>query len=871
MSLRFTPTAAAAWAAALREADPGGRREVFAVGDVEAGEVVGITVVARGSEDAVLALRSRARPGQVVIHNHPSGDVRPSEPDLVIAHRFGEDGIGFVITDSAVQRANWVVEPVGERPATLDLAAVDRVFDELLPAAVPGWETRAPQRTMAHAVATALHDNRPVYVEAGTGTGKSLAYLVPAALWAAAHQGTVVIATHTRALQAQLLRSDLPLLARAGLEVRAAVLEGRGNYLCKRRAALAQQDAAVSADAGEEEAAALLQSLLEWSEGSPTGSRSDLPLHVPYDLWERVLSDGDLTLRNKCEHYETCHFYAARRKAAGASIVVVNHALLLADLVLKHDGAPGVLPPYQRVVVDEAHHLEEVATGAGSRKVTARAISRALAPLHTRRKRVGALTRLVSALESHQPAKARPVEGACAAVEALSEDVQREATRVLGDLLAFLDSDEPARRVDEAFAASDDFTQHLRPQLARLSERLAEVAAGLDGLAETVGADALPERHAQPLLDIRRAARRVRAHANDIAAFLDGDARHTARWIDTARSRGEPVSGALCTAPIEVDALLREILWEPLPGAVATSATLTVAGDLAFWRGRTGAPEAEGRVLPSPFDHASQALLGLPTDLCDPAAPDFLRMSAHAVVDAVSASRGGAFVLCTSHRAVAAYAEALSAALPPHHTVLRQGTLPRPMLLARFMEDHHAVLVGTDSFWEGVSVKGDGLRLVVIPKLPFRVPSDPLERARHEAVTKRGLDPFRALTLPAAALKLRQGYGRLLRAATDRGVVVVLDPRLHQRSYGRVLLASLPGARRVKGPWVRVHAEIARFFATVPTAPPHASPPPAAPPRAAARSSQRAHPAPASGAHAPSPAWADGPPDWLDEAPEGDF
>ncbi len=805
MSLRFTPAAAAELRAAIRDAQG---VEVFAIGDVVDGEVKALTVTCRGQMDRVIALLDRPRAGQVVIHNHPSGELTPSHADLELGHLYGEDGVGMVIVDSAVTRSNWVVEPHAPKPVPIDREAIVRFFEEGLKARIPDAEPRAAQLAMALDVATCLDEERPLAVEAGTGTGKSLAYLVPAALWAVANDGKVVISTYTKALQAQLEAKDLPLLAELGLDLRYAVLQGRTNYLCKRRLGLALDDA-------NDEDRPFLEQLAAWESTSADGSRGDLPDGVPGGLWERVESDTDLTLSLRCTHYQTCHYYQARRRAAAAHLVVVNHALLLADLALRDAGAQGVLPKYRRVILDEAHHLEDAATGATSARVTLQAIRRAVAPLLGRRGRPGALERVVA--EHAKAGSALPPE-AWGELErhaaAAKEDVgllRAEAGAVLEELASSaLDAHGHPRRVRQEDEDTPWWTDLVRPVAARLASRLEEASGALDRVLIPFDDLPLPSGRAQGVLDARRSRRRLLGHAAVIRAFLE-EVDNRCRWIEPDRSRGD-VHAAFVVAPIDLDRVLRAMLWEPLPGAAATSATLAVGGKFEPWLHRVGLRDATTVVHPSPFDHASQALLGLPRDLPVPDAPEFLEATGRVILAAIRHSGGGAFVLCTSYDAVRAYAGFLSRALPAAIPVFMQDGAGRNALLRRFREHPNAVLVGTDSFWEGVSVKGPGLRLVIIPRLPFRVPTDPLQQARHERIQQHGGDPFRAYTLPQAILKLRQGYGRLIRHRDDRGVVLLLDRRLHDRPYGRIILGALPPARRIVGPWQRVSEEVAAFY-----------------------------------------------------------
>lgn len=811
MKLRFTPEAAQAYRQAIVEA---AGVEVFAIGDVDRGVVVEVTIAARGRVDQVPAVMSRMRPGQVAIHNHPSGDLRPSEPDLMIAGRLGEEGVGFVIVDSEVKRSTWVVEPWTKARAGLAPEKVEAVFRDALPVAIPGWESRDTQVEMALMVSDALSGGHPLVVEAGTGTGKSLAYLIPAALWALENDEKVVVSTHTKALQAQLRSSDLPQLAKSGIELKTAVLEGRNNYLCKRRLGLALEDE----DATDDEQAAL-RDLAAWEKTSQTGSRSDLPIALEPGVWERVESDTDLSLRVRCPHYQTCHFYAARRAAAAAHLVVVNHALLLADLALRADIGRGLLPRYDRLVLDEAHHIEQAATGATAARTTSVAIRRAVAILmpSKRGRQRGSLQRLTQAVDATDLDDGTKVLVRRAAVDAAAmlPALRQVADQVLEGLANALDPKHPTRRIRPPWTGTDEFLRLVRDPLEHLSEALAKTTAQLDAIHDALGDARLPDDKAQALLDVSRTRNRLGRHADVIRSFLDDESPGSCRWLELIHRRNGAPTVAVRVAPVEVAETLRRVLWDPLPGTICTSATLSVGGTFGFWRARTGLESSEEGLYASPFNHFEQALLGLPRDLPAPDSPGWLEASSKAIVDAIEISGGGVFVLCTSWRAVRAYAVAVRAALPGRR-ILVQGELARPTLLDRFRRDQDAVLIGTDSFWEGVSVKGRALRMVIIPRLPFRVPTDPLRQARAERIEAGGGNPFNAYTLPEAVIKLRQGYGRLIRSRSDRGVVLLLDRRLHERNYGRVILQSLPTARRIGGPWAQVKDVLRQFYASGP-------------------------------------------------------
>lgn len=788
---RFTDAAAEALRDAIREA---GGVEVYAVGDVETAptpttrRVTRIEVHARGTDDAVLALQSRPRSGQVVIHNHPSGDLRPSNPDMSLAGTFGEEGIGFVIVDSEVTRSNWIVEPLAKKVVPVDPKEIEVIFLQRLPALYPGWEPRPGQLDMALRVADTLHHGGVSVLEAGTGTGKSLAYLVPAGLWALTNDTKVVVSTYTRTLQGQLVHDDLPTVARLlGAEkFRYALQKGRNNYLCRRKLELAVGDPHDAERSGT--TGVLLPRVAEWARTTPTGDIADAGFAIDDDTWDLVESDSDQTLRARCPHFNTCFYYQARRRAGAAHIIVVNHALLLRDLAVKAaaDGV-GVLPKYDRVVLDEGHHLENAATSAGAARLSALTVSRAVLPLIGRTHRVGALARLGEKFD-----EVAPLVGAAVDALTLVRDTARTGFEVLRE------GRTQAERVTEAPPQAEFF--------ADLAEELDAVTARLGAVEAALTEVKVPPEQAQPLLDLQKGRRRLEEAASVARSFLDPN-------IEWCRYLDPGTQGiAAARAPVDIAPFCREHLVEGLEAVVVTSATLAVNGRIDHYLERTGLTGAEYASYPSPFRYEEQAILAMPRDLPPPDDPTFTDRAADVITAAIRVSRGGAFVLCTSHDAVRQLSMRVARQLDGAYAILTQGRGARERLLDQFRADPASVLFGTDSFWEGVSVKGDALRLVIIPRLPFRVPTEPVAQARYERLRARGQDPFRAYALPEAVLKLRQGFGRLIRARTDRGAVLLLDRRVHEMWYGRVFLASLPPARRVVGPTRAVLEQLSALY-----------------------------------------------------------
>ena len=857
---RFTPAAAARLRAEIEAA---GGVEVMAIGTLDEGGMVSeIAVHCRGRADQVLVMMLRPVAGQVVIHNHPSGLLLPSEPDLNIAGQLGQDGVGSVIVNNEVDQANWIVEPHRRQPIKVEAEAVRAFFAEALPRVMEGHEARGGQAALAERVREALNGDQIVALEAGTGTGKSLAYLAPAALWATANAGKVCIATYTLTLQNQLATSDLPVLGRGGVQVRSAVVKGRSNYICRRRLGEAIADGELNADDRR-----ALEGVARFAESAVEGTRQDLGVPLDDQLWERIESDHDQTLRARCPHFDRCFYYEARRRAADAHILVVNHSLMLADRMVKAEtGGEGVLPAYDRLVLDEAHHLEDAATSLLQAQLTEAALRRAVAPLLPRKRRAGAVDRLLSRFVSkgspmHPEDQARFEKAAETLVRLLP--VLLETT---SSTLMLIDSEGnpegvEAVRVGAALEASPAWTALIAPALQELRRLLSQASKLIEGLtdllAELPPAQRLVEP--QPVFDLGRAGRRIAERVRFCADFVAENPDHV-RWIGRQRGRSGRAP-MLCMAPIEVGEQLRQHVFSPLKSTVLTSATLTVNGSFDHFLGRVGldaahrGPGAEPAVVevdedaptqrasapgrsaelsgefdghplrsglfPSPFDYQRQALLGLPRDAPQPDHPDWMDYAGRATAAALHVARGGAFVLCTSHDAVQQLHARARAVLGDRFLLLRQGEMGKNRLLQVFKDNGNAILFGTDSFWEGVSVRGAALRLVVIPKLPFRVPTEPVQQARYERIEAQGLDPFRTFTLPSAVLRLRQGFGRLVRAADDRGAVLILDRRVHDRWYGRVFLRSLPEMERAVGP-TRAVLERLRDFYRPPGGPPEA-------------------------------------------------
>jgi ATP-dependent DNA helicase DinG len=810
-----------------------GGREVCFLASVDEKRVVHTPrAVARGSFAAVLVAARDAPEGGVMLHNHPSGELEPSDADMGVAAALYEQGLGTAIVDNEASRLYVVVEPpVPRRIVDLDVDALERVLapEGALAECHAGYEDRPGQREMLAEVARRFNEGGVAIIEAGTGTGKSLAYLLPAARWAKENGERTVVSTNTINLQEQLVRKDLPLVQSMVGDVSWALVKGRGNYVSIRRALLATES---QGSLFEEDRSREMAALLEWMRVTEDGSLSDLPFSPAEETWEEVRSDADICLRGRCPHFQQCFYQQSRRRAASAELLVVNHHLLFTDLAVRRATQnytqSAVLPAYRRVILDEAHNLEDAATSHLGVEVTRRGLFRALARLD--RKGRGILTAVHEAVagSSHGPELRERVENrvrpalsrARAAVEGLVERL--ETSVAPGESAVRLGPSgigEPAASADVGEALAGALSA-----LGALEREVGELRARLELVEEL--ADRLEGR----LLDLRSIERRLAASTEGLRLVLapGDDASAWVRWLE-ARGSGRQGNLALGAAPIELGSLLRESLFARTETAVLTSATLSTRGTFDFLRGRIGlareevtqgddALEVSERIILSPFDFTTQTLLGVPTDLppAERGDAEFQEATARVVGEMAEASGGGIFVLFTSHSALRRVAQLLrDAGADRTWPLYVQGEGDRFRLLERFIDARHAVLLGTTSFWEGVDVPGDPLRGLVIPKLPFRVPTEPITAARMEAIERRGGDPFHGFMLPHAALRLKQGFGRLIRSRTDRGAALVLDDRIVSKRYGRYLRDSLPEVPLVRGPWDDVRRRLERFYAGV--------------------------------------------------------
>ena len=659
---------------------------------------------------------------------------------------------------------NEHVSPAARGPGPFE-REIDAIFGPEGPlASVRGFERRPEQARMARAVAAALENRGHLVVEAGTGVGKSLAYLVPAILHAARTGRKALISTHTINLQEQLLYKDIPLAkAVTGSDAEAVLLKGRQNYLCPGRLERAIRNAADLFTAEEKPE---LERLREWAATTTDGSLSDLPFEPPSELWAQVCSERHLCTPKSCGKDSGCFYQAARRKAQSAPILVLNHTLFFTLLEDGGEDGGGYLFPDDFVILDEAHTVEQVASRHLGFSVTQYALRQSVQRLYNPRTRRGLLQ------------QARHSQGIATAAGILPE-IDRFFEKLAGAC---------------SFGQGKEFRVR-GDRCADLADAVGDSTLGhdLDELAAAATAAAARSEEEGLSGELTEAAARIREARTGLLGFLSQDEGGHVYWVERGGKAG--TWHGLHAAPVAVSLLLERLLFREGATAVMTSATLAVGTEeLGYFQGRVGAGAAEALRLGSPFDYASQMKVHVVRRMPEPRDPGYEEALAGWIGRFTEQSRARAFVLFTSHRTMRSVAAKMEDFFADKGwTLLVQGQgLSRSRMLEAFRDGGECVLFGTDSFWTGVDLPGEALSSVIITRLPFVTPDHPLTQAKIEEIEASGEDPFRAYSLPEAILKLRQGVGRLIRSSSDSGTIVILDSRIVTRPYGKAFLAALP-------------------------------------------------------------------------------
>lgn len=774
--------------------------EVFFTGIInEEGVVVSIYAAARGNSSSVPLNYGEIQKANVLIHNHPSGNLHPSQADLSIASECSERAQGFYIIDNTATDIYVVMEPI--KPVKINKVDIDETAAYLsksgpLAEISENYEERPVQIQLLKKITHSFNENKIGVFEAGTGVGKSFAYLIPSMLWAVNNKERVVVSTGTINLQQQLIEKDIPLASKIiNKNIKAVLVKGRQNFLCLRRL----DEASKERDLFNEEQE-IFDKIYEWSKKTVSGSRTDLSFMPSESIWQKVNSEADACMGMKCAYREKCFVMKVRKEASDANILVVNHHLLFADIASRLEGAgfedTAVLPPYKRIVFDEAHGIEDSATSFFSSSINRFKILKQLNLMYrSRRGAVSGLLFTLMALSLSQENSDELIE--------LINQIKTSISSLDEKALSLLEREYTLR----LFKNTAEAFVNVLHEMTVLQKYIVRFTTQVRKLFDLIPEDA---KDSPVLYESKSVLRRL----EDIALVLGNFsawAEHTdyVFWIQKGRFNGSKGDENLnyvqfFQTPLDIAPTMNKGVFEPMSSVVCTSATLSIGSSFNYWKKRTGVKfSEESRVceeqFDSPFPYKKNVLFAVTKDAPFPEnGIEFQNYIEKAVVELIRAAGGKTLVLFTSYDSLRHACDYARNALKISGiNILKQGDDDRFRLLSVFKDDKSSVLFATDSFWEGVDVPGDSLSQVIIVKLPFGVPNNPIFAARSELILSKGGSPFMELSVPDAVIKFRQGFGRLMRRYSDKGAVVVLDRRIVEKQYGRIFTSSVPETKKM--------------------------------------------------------------------------
>lgn len=771
-----------------------GAREVFFLGIInQKKEVIDdCSVLARGSKSRVPAIISDLKPGNMVIHNHPSGNLEPSAADIRQAARIGERGIGFAIIDNQVENIYVVVEPkIPEEKTELQEKQILAYFTPggQLENHLPDYEYREQQTEVVKKVITSFNREKNYLVEAGTGTGKSFAYLLPALFWAEKNDETVVISTNTINLQEQLLEKDLVFLSKIlPFAFKAVLVKGRRNYICRRKLNHLKEKIEDLYGTEEQEKLKEFYQILEWMENAGSGTRSDLDFSLKTNIWREVASESELCISTTCPYFDSCFFMQARKEVYSADILVTNHHLLLSDASIKEKSGNSVLPRYRHLVIDEAHNFPETATHhlgqpiyySKLNRFLGRINNQALSVIPPLRKKIG------EHIKNDRKKLLQLIDGKIFPGAKKIEEKTREYFNTLKKF--FQNRDEKVLRLTEEITDNDEWDtvkklgNNLCGQLNQMGVSLNKLYKQLAVQKEKV-ISALEEN----LIELESVINSCQEITSSLKFNIEADSDDYVFWLEKDNNINQR------NAPLDTASFLPKILWEKMHNVFLTSATLTIENKFNFFRQELGLANCGQAVITSPFNYGKQTKLLIPADIPPASSRKFLPEIIKDFRQILLATGGATLVLFTSYRMLNYCVRETESTLDKKGMQLfPQGRFPRKYIINKFRESKAGFIFGTVSFWEGIDIKGKDLETLIIMKLPFPVPSRPVAAARREKMQKQGINPFFNFSLPRAVIRFKQGFGRLIRSRDDRGVIITLDSRILNKSYGKTFLNSLP-------------------------------------------------------------------------------
>ncbi len=771
-----------------------------------------------GNDNAVLAPYDLSKNFNAILHNHPSGNIKPSENDLFIASELQNEGIGFFIINNDAEKLNTVVPPVlTSKTVKLDINYITDFFsgEGLLKEHKEDYEYREVQQKMSEKIANAFNDDQISVIEAGTGIGKSLAYLLPAFLWCRNNNQRVVIATNTINLQNQLFNKDIPFVKKIlKSDINALIVKGRRNYVCKLKMYNLQNELEFDEKSDE------LNSILKWSNKTKNGDIDDLNFIPDNNIWEKVSSDVDFCIGRNCAFFSNCFYQMARRKASESQILIANHHILFADIQIRSEGR-GIdenllLPPYKKIIIDEAHNIEKNASSFFSYTFSKGSFIKFLSYLK-KKNNSGFLPSLMRKLLSKNDKKSEEL-GDIISNELLVKFsyVQTNSNEIFNALSSYL-TDKTENSYTNGFSKkfnlyrikqnewesekfNNDFLIHFNSLLETM-DILAKSMEEFIGKFEKSSAAKDYEIDIKLLISYYN---KLLSYATNINNILNIDINQYITWLEIKGDDENP-NFKLTATPLYVNKILSEKLFEAFETVVLTSATLTINKSFEFFNRLTGLSLVKEKniindIYDSPFDYENKVLFAVPDYIPEPNQNDYNDILNGYLKKSIKLTEGSSFVLFTSYNQLRKSYEEVSPFLKENGlNCYCQGEMEKFKLLDTFIKEIKSTLFATNSFWEGVDAPGNTLKHVILAKLPFQMPTEPVEEAKIEDMEKKGLNPFMDYTLPSAIIRFKQGFGRLIRNKDDYGIVAILDSRILKKYYGKLFFHSLPKCKFISG------------------------------------------------------------------------
>ncbi len=753
-----------------------------------------IEVLARGNSYSAPAVINNIMAGEMIIHNHPSGDLTPSAADIRLAAKMAAREVGFAIINNQADQIYVVVEAGAKKEnKKLDKEEVLSYFKEegKLAQELERFSERKEQLITAEKIIDSFNQHQFDFIEAGTGTGKSFAYLIPALFYNNLNQARIVVSTNTINLQEQLINKDLVTLRRVlGFDFNAVLVKGRNNYLCLRKF----KNFKKNYENNELEIDAKIYTELEdWKKQTESGEKTEINFQLKNKVWNQIAAESDLCLKTSCPFYSNCFFMQARKKIYKADILIVNHHLLLSDARVKDDTGSvdrGILPNFNHLIIDEAHNIGEIATDHLGYPLYQPLLDNWLKRLSGDKKSLLAEIRedIAFTIDSDQKRLREILDKKIIPTTQKIRDLIPQYFNELKDLIS--DYKDQKITVDnnlknnpkwqEFYQTAEDLAAYLKNVFSFLQIIYENLYLGLE--AETEESE----------MKIKSSLNRCQDLIKRIEFNLKAEDDDYVFWLESSYYRGSEQI-VQKSAPIDAGKFLPDMIWSKLTNVIFTSATITAADSFDYFYRETGIKKAEELKVESPFDYSKQAELLIPLDFPDPGSQNFLKELVLSLKEIITKTQGSTMVLFTSYRMLNYCYNNLKAELEEMGIrILSQSKLSRNYIMQEFRSEYQTIIFGTSSFWEGVDLPGDLLKYLIMVKLPFPVPGEPLYKAKEDLLKEKGLNPFYNLALPQAVIKFRQGFGRLIRSKKDTGYIILFDRRVKKRSYGQKFLDSIP-------------------------------------------------------------------------------